>query len=83
MKLYGTIHKHNETPINTTWDIINISVSWDTSFKVYYTEYNGKKLIKPYKEYWRSEFEHIFNFGCKCKDYDSERIIDITDAVKS
>jgi len=81
--LCGTIYKYEEKPVNNTWNVITVSLNYNTLFKVYYTEYNNKKLIKPYCEYHQVEFEHLFNFGSHCKNYDPERIIDITEAVKS
>ena len=80
--LCGTIHKYEQKPVNTTWNVITVILNYDALFKVYYTEYNNKKLIKPYCVYHQLEFEHLFNFGSHCKNYNPERIIDITEAIK-
>ena len=82
IRLSGTIHKYEEKPVNLTWNVITVYFNYNTFYKVYYTEYNNKKLIKPYCKYDQIEFEHLFNFGSHCKNYDPERIINITEAVK-
>ena len=52
--LCGTIYKYEEKPVNNTWNVITVSLNYNTLFKVYYTEYNNKKLIKPYCVYQRT-----------------------------
>ena len=81
MKLSGPISIYKENPTNVEWKEINVQLSYITIYKVYYTEYNKKKLIKPFTKILQSEFEDLFAFNCQCRDYDPNRIIDITNAV--
>ena len=42
---------------------------------------NTKKLIKPFKPYNNYEFEYIFEFGPNCRNYDKNKILDITNCI--
>ena len=82
-KLSGTIYKYKQIPLNIKWEIITVYLNYDALYKVYYTEFKNRKLIKPYCKYYEAEFQHLFDFKAHCSNYDSKRIIDITDACKS
>tara|TARA_A100001015_G_C14721485_1_gene606071 strand:- start:95 stop:394 length:300 start_codon:yes stop_codon:yes gene_type:complete len=45
---------------------------------VYLDKSNSTVYMKPYHAYYDYEFEQLFNFGINCKNYDENKIIQVT-----
>lgn len=45
---------------------------------VYFDKSNNTVYMKPYVPYYDYEFEQLFNFGISCKNYDENKIIQVT-----
>jgi len=81
IKLSGSLKTYKEKlNDNIKWEKKNIEMSHNI-YEIYYTEYNTKKLIKPFKPYNNYEFEYIFEFGPNCRNYDKNKILDITNCI--
>lgn len=81
MFIKGTVRNYKEDIKDVNWEKKLVVVGNEKNYYIYYTEFNGKKLIKPYCIYKNYEFEWLFGFAHECKDYTPERIVDITDAI--
>tara|TARA_Y100000589_G_C26811629_1_gene490098 strand:- start:292 stop:543 length:252 start_codon:yes stop_codon:yes gene_type:complete len=82
MIIKGTVKNYKEIIKDVNWKKKLLAVDNEKNYYIYYTEFNGKKLIKPYCKYKNYKFQRLFGFSQECKDYTPERIIDITEAVK-
>jgi len=80
MDVKGFIRNYKENVKNVNWEKKLIFIH-NSDFYIFYTEYNNKKLIKPYCKYENIYFEQLFGFTYECSDYTPERIVDITDAI--
>ena len=52
---------------------INISIG--NPVKVFVAETSHGVYIKPYKEVYNSQFEHMFGFGLGCNGFDKNRVV--------
>ena len=58
--------------------IITFDIEFHKQFELNVLVDNNTVYFKPTKCYFSNEFEHLFNFGISCKNYDENKVIMVT-----